>query len=111
LPASSRELGSGGVRSDDYVAIGEFGGDEVVSVRQALVLGVALALNNAVAGVGAGVAGISPLATTLLAGGLSLLCVGGGSCGGTPARWRRLGVADLGLMLLALGAMILAGAG
>jgi putative Mn2+ efflux pump MntP len=36
-------------------------------------------LNNVASGVGAGLAGISPLATTLLAGAFSLLCVGGGS--------------------------------
>ncbi len=42
-------------------------------------LGGALAINNIGAGVGAGVAGVSPLATTLLAGWLSLVFVGGGS--------------------------------
>ena len=53
--------------------------DTVITCREALALGVALALNNAAAGVGAGVAGISPLATTALAGWLSLICVGGGA--------------------------------
>jgi putative Mn2+ efflux pump MntP len=48
------------------------------------VLGVALSLNNVGSGIGAGAAGISVLATTLLAGALSLLSVGGGASAG---RW------------------------
>ena len=60
---------------------------EPVSLREAFALGVALSLNNIGAGLGAGVAGVSPLATTLLAGAISLVCVGGGSgIGGSVGR-------------------------
>ena len=52
------------------------------SYGQALVVGLALSLNNVGSGIGAGVAGVPPLATTLLAGAFSLLCIGGGSSGG-----------------------------
>jgi putative Mn2+ efflux pump MntP len=51
----------------------------VVSWREAIALGVALSVNNLGTGVGAGVAGIPALATTLSAGMLSIACVGGGS--------------------------------
>jgi putative Mn2+ efflux pump MntP len=88
--------------------------DKVITCREALTLGVALALNNVAAGVGAGVAGISPLATTALAGALSLICVGAGSrvgmslCLLVGGRWAsRIS----GLLLLGLGAVILSGAG
>lgn len=63
---------------------------------------------------GAGVAGISPLATTLLAGVVSLICVGGGSRVGLSLGWLVGGSwASLisGLVLLSVGATILAGAG
>ena len=43
---------------------------DAISNRQALALGIALSLNNIGAGVGAGVAGVPPLATSLLAGAL-----------------------------------------
>jgi putative Mn2+ efflux pump MntP len=91
---------------------GDVGVGEVTSAGRALVLGVALALNNVGAGVGAGAAGISPLATTLLAGALSLICLGGGSrigrCLGLPlvGRWAPL---TAGLMLLSVGSLGLTG--
>jgi putative Mn2+ efflux pump MntP len=88
--------------------------DKVITYREALALGAALALNNAAAGVGAGVAGISPLTTTVLAGALSLICVGGGSrVGMSLGRVVGGGWASRisGLLLLGLGAMILSGAG
>ena len=55
------------------------GFDSVISQREAIVLGVALSMNNLGTGVGAGVSGIPALATTVSAGLLSLACVGGGS--------------------------------
>jgi putative sporulation protein YtaF len=91
---------------------GDVAAGEVTSARNALVLGVALALNNVGAGVGAGAAGISPMATTLLAGALSLICLGGGSrigwCLGLPliGRWAPL---TAGLILLGVGSLGLAG--
>jgi putative sporulation protein YtaF len=90
----------------------DVGAGEVTSAGKALVLGVALALNNVGAGVGAGAAGISPLATTLLAGALSLTCLGGGSrigwCLGLPliGRWAPL---TAGLILLSVGSLGLTG--
>jgi putative Mn2+ efflux pump MntP len=84
-----------------------------ISRREALALAVALSLNNVGSGVGAGVAGIPPLTTTLLAGALSLLCIAGGSHAGTSAR-RLLAAGHAlllaGLILLAVGGATLAGA-
>ena len=83
-------------------------------MRDALVLVAALSLNNLAAGVGAGISGIPPLAPTLLAGALSLLCIGGGSRGGLSIG-RRLGgrPASLiaGVILLGVGASIISGIG
>jgi putative Mn2+ efflux pump MntP len=84
-----------------------------VSPREALVLGVGLSLNNIGSGVGAGIAGVSPLATTLLAGLFSLLAVGGGSRLGWS--FGRLLFADraqlvAGVLLVGVGAAMLAGA-
>ena len=85
-----------------------------LALRDALVLGAALSLNNLAAGVGAGISGIPPLATTLLAGALSLVCIGGGSRGGLSIG-RRLGgrPASLiaGVILLGVGASIISGIG
>lgn len=84
----------------------------VISSREAVALGVALSLNNVGTGVGAGVAGVPPLATTLLAGVCSLLCVGGGSLvGGSLGRLLFGPRAPLiaGLVLLAVGAATLPG--
>lgn len=88
-------------------------GAQTVSWREALVLGVALSLNNIGSGVGAGIAGVSPLATTLLAGAFSLLSVGGGSRLGWS--FGRLLFADrarvvAGVLLVGLGVAMLAGA-
>jgi putative Mn2+ efflux pump MntP len=80
-------------------------------VRDALVLGVALALNNIASGVPAGAAGMSPILTTGLAGLLSLLCVGGGArLGSALARRvaRRYAPALAGVMLIAVGTLALA---
>jgi putative Mn2+ efflux pump MntP len=88
-------------------------GAERVSYREALMLGAALSLNNVAAGIGAGVAGIPTLATTLLAGAFSLLCIGGGSFAGQVLGRRLLGRhAPLlsGLALLGIGIAMLSGA-
>jgi putative Mn2+ efflux pump MntP len=114
LPDSSTEPGPGERRGGRYLVSGELDRENVIALREALVLGVALALNNAAAGVGAGVAGIPWAVTTLLAGALSLICVGGGSRVGLSLG-RRVGgrSASLisGLILLGVGASILSGAG
>lgn len=90
----------------------ETGVGDTLSHGEALVLGVALSLNNVGTGVGAGVAGVPPLATTLLAGLFSLLAVGGGAAVGrlltrpfTGGRARFVA----GGVLVALGATMLPG--
>jgi putative Mn2+ efflux pump MntP len=85
------------------------GPSEMLSWREAVLLAIALSLNNVGTGVGAGIAGIPPLMTTLLAGAFSIMCVGGGSRVGRVAgplvgRHARL-VAGLGLVCLG-GAML-----
>jgi putative Mn2+ efflux pump MntP len=85
----------------------------MVSWREAILLAIALSLNNVGTGLGAGIAGIPPVMTTLLAGAFSLLCVGGGSQVGWLAaplvgRQARL-VAGMGLVCL--GVAMLAGVG
>lgn len=52
---------------------------EILGTREALLLGVALALNNLAAGIPAGAARISLPLVTFLAGAFSLLAVGGGT--------------------------------
>ncbi len=111
LPASSRGDQLQGGRS---LFGGEFDRAESISCREALALGVALALNNAAAGVGAGVAGISPLVTTMLAGALSLICIREGSRVGMSlgraagGSWAPL---ISGLILVGVGATLLFGGG
>ena len=81
-----------------------------VSTREALVLGVALSLNNVGVGVGAGVAGVPATETTVLAGAFSLLAVGGGSALGQLLGRPLLGArAPLvtGVLLIAIGAVML----
>ncbi len=107
---SSPDLEIGRVRGRFY----QSGRGKVVSSYGALGWVVALSINNAATGVGAGIAGVPPLATAVLAGALSLICVGGGSrvglslgrlLGGAPASLTS------GLILLGVGAAVLAGAG
>ena len=87
--------------------------DRAVSWREAIVLGVALSVNNLGTGVGAGVSGIPALATTVSAGLLSLACVGGGSHFGRALGrlvLRRYAPLIAGMLLLAVGAAMLPGA-
>lgn len=101
-------------RREPAAGIGRLPGpSKPVSWREAVLLAIALSLNNVGTGVGAGIAGIPPLMTTVLAGACSLLCVGGGSAVGRHAgvllgRHTQL-VAGLGLVCL--GGAMLAGAG
>jgi putative Mn2+ efflux pump MntP len=86
---------------------------ETVSWREAALLATALSINNIGMGIGAGIAGIPPLMTTVLAGAFSLLCVGGGShlgqlVGLLVGRHARL---VAGLSLICLGGALLAGKG
>ena len=83
-----------------------------VSWRGAIVFGVALSVNNLGVGVGAGVSGIPAVATTVSAGLLSLLFVGGGSRLGRV--FSRLALGDhsaliAGMLLFAVGAAMLPG--
>jgi putative Mn2+ efflux pump MntP len=89
------------------------GPSQMLSWREAVVLAIALSLNNVGTGVGAGIAAVPPLMTTLLAGAFSLSCVGGGSAvgrlvGPTVGRQARL---LAGLALVCLGGAMLAGVG
>lgn len=80
-----------------------------ISLRQSVVIGMALSCNNVVTGVAGGAAGIPLGATTILAGILSLICVGSGSRLGSVAGARIFGnVAPLaaGLLLIAIGIKI-----
>lgn len=81
-----------------------------VTVRESLVLGVALSVNNIGTGVGAGVAGLSPAITTAMAGALSLLAIGPGSRLACRLGARRLGRSSsvVGGMLLIAVAIALA---
>jgi putative sporulation protein YtaF len=84
--------------------------DDIISWREAIVLGVALAVNNLGTGVGAGVSGIPASPTIVSAGLLSLAAFGGGSLFG-----RRFGRLVLGryapliagMLLLAVGTAML----
>jgi putative sporulation protein YtaF len=85
-----------------------------VKPANAVGVGIALALNNVGTGIGAGVARLSPVATTFLAGAISLLSVGGGSKAGTVlGQLGRAGPAQRmsGLILLGLGTAMLTGLG
>jgi putative sporulation protein YtaF len=114
MPRSRPTSGCGRLQNARSPLGSEFLRSEVISSRDALVLGIALAANNVATGVGAGIAGVPPVTTTLLAGALSLLCVGGGSrVGSSLGRLIGGSAASLmsGLILLGVGAAILAGAG
>jgi len=85
-----------------------------ISPREALLLGVALSMNNLGTGIGAGAVGVPGLATTLLAGTFSLLAVGSGSrLGRSVGRpvFGRGAPLIAGLLLLAVGCATLLGAG
>lgn len=85
-----------------------------ITLREALTLGVALSLNNLGTGIGAGVARISPLETTLLAGLFSLLAVGAGSSVGRSLTASLVGNgASLvaGVALVGVGLAMLLGVG
>jgi putative sporulation protein YtaF len=82
----------------------------IMSRREAVVLGVALSVNNLGTGVAAGAAGLPGLAATTSAGLLSLACLDWGSrCGTTLGRLAFGSRAQLvaGLLLLAVGTAML----
>jgi putative Mn2+ efflux pump MntP len=92
--------------------VGRHARSDRLSYREALVLGLALSLNNVGSGIGSGVAGVQPLATTLLAGAFSVVCLSGGSSVGRSLGRPLLGEhARLasGLALLAIGIAMLSG--
>jgi putative Mn2+ efflux pump MntP len=83
----------------------------VLSSRAALPIGIALSLNNIGLGVGAGIAGVSPLATTVLAGLFSLTFVDAGSRFGRSIAQRVVRRSPLlaGIVLVGLGAAMVGG--
>ncbi|MGN6170478.1 MAG: hypothetical protein ACTHQQ_20250 [Solirubrobacteraceae bacterium] len=86
--------------------------EDAISYRKAFALGIALSLNNVGTGVGAGVAGIPVMATTVLAGLFSLLAIGAGSRAGrliTTSLAGRSARLIAGTALLAVGAAMLVG--
>ena len=114
MRAGARESGSRGLSVGCDRPRGDLKGSEIISCRGALALGVALSLNNVGTGVGAGVAGISPLTTTVLAGAFSLIFISGGSSIGSSVgslvvgRWASL---ISGIILLSVGGAALSGIG
>ena len=108
----SFETRSGGLIGGRHLPSLRYAGKQGPGVPRRARAGAALSLNNLAAGVGAGISGIPPLATTLLAGASSLVCIGGGSRGGLSIG-RRLGgrPASLiaGVILLGVGASIISG--
>jgi putative Mn2+ efflux pump MntP len=88
--------------------------DDIISWREAIVLGIALSVNNLGTGVGAGVSGIPASPTIVSAGLLSLAALGGGSHFGS--RFGRLVLGRhapliAGMLLLAVGAAMLPNVG
>ena len=89
-------------------------GGERLGAGRAVVLAVALAANNVVQGVPAGAAGLPLLLVSGLAGLISMLFVGGGVRLASALALRlagRFAPAVSGLLILAVGALTIAGAG
>lgn len=85
--------------------------NETVSLRDTLLLGIALSCNNVATGVAAGASGISMLVTSVLVGIFSLILVGAGSKLGSTAAMRLFGrFAPLiaGILLVGVGLNIVA---
>jgi putative sporulation protein YtaF len=81
-------------------------GNKVISLKESLTLGLALALNNMATGFGAGSTGVSPLWTTVMAGLFSLLFIGVGSRVGSviSRTWfGRYSVVIAGILLISIG--------
>ena len=101
-----------GAETDRHASSGSHGGNREISCCAAVPIGVALSLNNIGSGVGAGIAGISPVATTLLAGAFSLICVGAGSrvgwSAGRAVAGRQAGLVA-GVVLVGVGAAAMLG--
>jgi putative sporulation protein YtaF len=80
--------------------------NNVISTKESIALGTALALNNMATGFGAGATGVSPLWTTIVAGLYSLLFIGYGSqIGHTIARtwFGRYSNVTSGIILILIG--------
>ena len=99
--------------TDRHTLAGLVAASKTVSCLAVVPIGLALSLNNIGSGVGAGIAGIPPLATTVLAGAFSLICVGAGTRGGCrvarAVAGRHAGLAA-GLILVGVGAATALGA-
>lgn len=97
-------------RSRDHAANQTMVGDPSVSVGEALVLGVALSVNNVGTGIGGGAAGLPLVATTIVAGVFSLVAIGPCSqiadLAGT--RWLGKSAPLVGGVLLVVVAVLLA---
>lgn len=85
---------------------------EAISTREAVLLGIALSCNNVATGIAAGASGVSLIATTILSGMFSFVCVASGSQLGATTGTRLLGrFAPLlaGIMLVGVGVVLAAG--
>ena len=85
---------------------------EAISTREAVLLGIALSCNNVATGIAAGASGVSLIATTILSGMFSFVCVASGSQLGATTGTRLLGrFAPLlaGIMLVGVGVVLEAG--
>ena len=83
-----------------------------VTVREALVLGLALSVNNLGAGIGAGMAGLPPALTTAMTGVFSLLAIGPSSrlAYALGARWLGRSSSLMGgILLIAVGIALACG--
>lgn len=75
-PVSHRETSSDPIRNP-YAA--DVDKNNIISMKESVALGVALAMNNIAIGIGAGATNVSPLLTTMFAGLFSLIFIGFGS--------------------------------
>lgn len=85
------------------------GNGGTISIRGAVVAGLALSGNNLLTGVASGASGFPPSVTTILAGMFSLICVGGGSRLGSISSerlFRKVASLVAGLLLVIVGVKI-----
>jgi putative sporulation protein YtaF len=80
--------------------------DKVITLKEAILLGLALAINCLAMGLGAGITGISPLLATLSIGAFSLLSISFGTMLGNKITGNRIGKYSniiSGLLLIMIG--------
>ncbi|WCN37343.1 sporulation membrane protein YtaF [Aneurinibacillus uraniidurans] len=76
IPVLNHETSSDPIRNP-YAA--DVDKNNIISVKESVALGIALAMNNLAVGIGAGATSVSPLLTTMFAGLFSLAFIGFGS--------------------------------